>query len=110
MSPSHRLPARLLLLSALLLSVAPGFAAGGVRRAVTRVPPVYPELARRMHVSGTVVLRLTIQPDGSVSDAKVESGHALLCPAAQDAVKRWKFEPGSDTSDMTVDVNFNEGH
>jgi TonB family protein len=59
-----------------------------------------------MHVSGTVVLRLTIQPDGSVSDAKVESGHALLGPAAQDAVKRWKFEPGPDTSDMTVDVNF----
>jgi len=63
-----------------------------------------------MHVSGTVVLHLTIQPDGTVSDAKVESGHALLGPAAQEAVKHWKFEPGSDTTDMTVDVNFNDAH
>jgi TonB family protein len=61
-----------------------------------------------MHLSGTVVLQLTIQPDGTVSDAKVKSGHALLGAAAQDAVKRWKFEPSSDTSDMTVDVNFFE--
>jgi TonB family protein len=59
-----------------------------------------------MHVSGTVVVHLTILPDGSVSDAKVESGHALLGPAAQEAVKRWRFEPSSDTSDVTVDVNF----
>jgi len=59
-----------------------------------------------MHVSGTVVVHLTIQPDGSVSDAKVESGHALLGPAAQEAVKRWKFEPSPETTDLTVDVNF----
>ena len=106
MSPSHRLPARLLLLGALLLGAAPGFAAGAARRAITRVPPVYPELARRMHITGTVVVHLTVQPDGSVSDAKIESGHALLGSAAQDAVRRWKFEPGSDTTDMVVDVNF----
>jgi len=78
---------------------------------VTKVPPVYPELARRMHVSGTVVVHLTVQPDGSVSDTKVESGHALLSPAAQEAVRRWRFEPASDTTDLTVDINFSgEGH
>ena len=63
-----------------------------------------------MHVSGTVVVHLTVQPDGSVSDAKVESGHALLSPAAQEAVRHWRFEPAPDTSDLTVDVNFTEGH
>jgi TonB family protein len=94
------------LLGALLLA-EPSFAAGA-RRTITRVPPVYPELARRMHITGTVVVRLTVQPDGSVSDARIQSGHALLGPAAQDAVKRWKFEPGSDTTDMVVDVNFSD--
>jgi TonB family protein len=59
-----------------------------------------------MHVSGTVVVHVTVLPDGSVSDTKVESGHALLSPAAQDAVRRWRFEPASETSDLTVDVNF----
>ncbi len=81
-------------------------AASAHRAVISKVPPVYPELARHMHVSGTVVVHLTVAPDGSVSDTKVESGHALLSPAAQDAVKRWKFEPSSETSDMTVDVNF----
>lgn len=94
-----------------MLSTVWALAADGTHRAiVSRVPPQYPELARRMHVSGTVVVQLTIQPDGSVSDAKVLSGHALLGPAAQQAVKRWKFEPSSDTSDMTIDINFNEAH
>lgn len=110
MSRSRHL-ARSLSLGVFALSAVSALAAGGTRRAIlTRVAPTYPELARRMHITGTVVVHLTIQPDGSVSDAKVESGHALLGPAAQEAVKRWKFEPGSDTSDMTVDVNFNDAH
>jgi len=79
------------------------------RAVVSRVPPAYPELARRMHVSGKVVLLVTIQPDGKVSATKVESGHALLAPAAQDAVSRWRFAPGPDTSESEVDVNFADG-
>jgi len=102
----RRLPAHLLLLGALALGAGFAHAASAHRAVVSKVPPVYPELARRMHVSGTVVVHLTIQPDGSVSDAKVESGHALLGPAAQEAVKRWKFEPSPETTDLTVDVNF----
>jgi TonB family protein len=97
---------RLFLLSTLAACTGSAFAANAHRAIVSKVPPIYPELARRMHVSGTVVMHLTIAPDGSVSDAKVESGHALLGPAAQEAVKRWKFEPSPDTSDLTVDVNF----
>lgn len=80
--------------------------AGSRRAIVSKVAPVYPELARRMHVGGVVVVQLTVAPDGSVSDAKVESGHALLGNAAQDAVRRWRFEPASETTSMTVDVNF----
>jgi len=82
--------------------------AGDVHRAIViRVPPVYPELAHRMHVGGKVVLLVEIQPDGSVSDTKVESGHALLVPAAQDAVRKWKFAPNPSASESEVEVNFN---
>jgi TonB family protein len=97
---------RLFLLSILSACTGSAFPASAHRAVVSKVPPIYPELARRMHVSGTVVVHLVIAPDGSVSDAKVESGHALLGAAAQEAVKRWKFEPSPDTSDLTVDVNF----
>jgi TonB family protein len=60
-----------------------------------------------MHVGGKVVLMVTVQPDGSVSDTKVESGHALLTTAAQDAVKKWRFAPGSEVSEAEVEINFN---
>jgi TonB family protein len=92
--------------AALGLCAAAAFAAPTPRAIVSRVPPAYPELARRMHVSGKVVLLVTIQADGKVSGTKVESGHALLAPAAQDAVSRWRFAPGPEASESEVDVNF----
>ena len=83
-------------------------AASTPRAIVSRVAPAYPELARRMHVSGKVVLLVTIQPDGKVSATKVESGHALLAPAAQDAVSRWRFAPNSESSESEIEVNFTD--
>jgi TonB family protein len=108
LSTTRRFPPHLLLLGVLALGVGLAHAASARRTVLNKVPPIYPELARRMHVSGTVVMHLTIQPDGSVSDAKVESGHALLGAAAQQAVRQWRFEPGPDATDLTVDVNFAE--
>ena len=95
-----------LLAASIAAGVSSAFAAPVHRTIVTRVPPAYPELARRMHVAGKVVLLVTVKPDGSVSGTKVESGHALLVPAAQDAVSRWRFTPDSDTSESEVEVNF----
>lgn len=60
-----------------------------------------------MHVGGKVMLLVTVQPDGSVSDTKVESGHALLTSAAQDAVKKWRFAPNPEASEAEVEINFN---
>jgi TonB family protein len=96
----------LFLAGGLGLCAAAALAAPTPRAIVSRVPPAYPELARRMHVSGKVVLLVSIQPDGKVSSTKVESGHALLAPAAQDAVSRWRFAPGPEASESEVDVNF----
>ena len=90
----------------LLLCAVAALAAPTQRAIVSRVSPAYPELARRMHVSGKVVLLVTIQADGKVSGTKVESGHALLAPAAQDAVSRWRFAPGPEASESEIDINF----
>jgi Gram-negative bacterial TonB protein C-terminal len=53
------------------------------------------------------ILLVTVQADGTVSATKVESGHALLAPAAQDAVIHWRFAPSSETSDTEIEVTFN---
>ena len=99
-----------LLAGSVALCVGTASAVSNVHRAVvSRVAPVYPELARRMHVGGKVVLLVTIQADGTVSATKVESGHALLVQAAQEAVTHWRFAPNPETSESEIEVDFNIG-
>ena len=76
------------------------------RKSVKTVPPVYPAIAVKMRVEGTVKLDATIDPDGSVSDVKVLSGHQLLVPAAVEAVKKWKYESGDGKATQAVNVEF----
>jgi TonB family protein len=104
-------PSRLFLLAgSVALCVSTASAISNVHRAiVSRVAPTYPELARRMHVGGKVVLLVTIQPDGTVSSTKVESGHALLVLAAQEAVTHWRFAPNPEVSESEIEVDFNIG-
>src|ERR1700678_3752612 len=104
-----RYPCSLLLAGGLAALATTVFAADIHRAIVSRVSPTYPELARRMHVSGKVMLLVTVQPDGTVSSTKVESGHALLVQAAQDAVIHWRFAPNPEVSESEIEVNFNAG-
>lgn len=78
------------------------------------VPPVYPELARRIRVAGEVVIACTIAPDGRVADARVVSGPPLLDAAALAAVLRWRYRPtllgGTPVAvALTVTVRFRLG-
>jgi TonB family protein len=76
------------------------------RKSLKTVPPVYPAIAVKMRVEGTVKLDATIDQDGSVSDVKVVSGHQLLVQAAIEAVKKWKYESGDGKSTQSVSVEF----
>ncbi|MGA9876599.1 MAG: energy transducer TonB [Solirubrobacteraceae bacterium] len=96
----------LLVLGSLALCVGSASAVPVHRAVVSRVSPVYPELARRMHVSGKVVLLVSVEPNGNVESTKVESGHPLLAPAAQEAVKHWRFAPDTTASETVIDVDF----
>jgi TonB family protein len=77
-----------------------------VRRAKTRVEPVYPELARKMNITGTVKVEVVVSPNGNVKDAKVMGGHPVLANAALEAVKKWKFEPAAGESTGVVEFKF----
>ncbi len=93
----------------LLVTCLNARAGDGGRTVIRRTPPVYPQLARQMRVVGCVVLVVSIAPDGSVGDVKVQSGHPLLIQAATDAVKQWRFAPAPQPTESTVSVNF-EAH
>lgn len=74
---------------------APTHAPPTVDQALRR-EPAYPAAAAARGEEGTVVLRLTVAPDGTVQDAEVKtsSGHAELDRAALDAAQSWTFKRG----------------
>jgi TonB family protein len=77
-----------------------------LRRAKSKVAAVYPELARRMSLSGTVKVEVVVAPNGTVKDAKVVGGHPVLASAALEAVRKWRFEPAPAESTGIVDFKF----
>jgi protein TonB len=68
---------------------------GGVLagKAVSRVQPPYPPMAKQANISGAVVVEVTVSETGSVISARGVSGHPLLMPAAVAAAKQWRFSP-----------------
>ncbi|HTV04013.1 MAG TPA: energy transducer TonB [Acidobacteriaceae bacterium] len=101
---SSRKTAALVAALALAVCALPAAAAG--RKIERRVPPVYPELAKRMHIGGTVRVAATIAADGTVTQAKAISGNKLLESAAENAIRQWKFAPGDGTSTENINVDF----
>ncbi len=77
-----------------------------LRRAKSKVSAVYPELARKMNLSGTVKVEVVVAANGMVKDAKVVGGHPVLAGAALDAVRKWRFEPAAAESTGVVDFKF----
>lgn len=91
---------------ALLLMMSVPSMGASDRAIKTRVAPVYPEIAKRLHVAGVVKVEATVAADGKVTDVKIISGNHLLAPAAEDAVRKWKFAQADGESAVSVDVSF----
>ena len=68
---------------------------GGVLngKAISLPKPGYPPIARAAHASGTVVVQVLIDENGSVVSAHAVSGHPLLQAAAVGAAKQARFSP-----------------
>jgi len=76
------------------------------RQVVLRVNPAYPDLAKRLHISGVVKLRATIAPNGSVKLVQPVGGNPVLLKAAQDAVSNWKYAPADEETSEVVELRF----
>jgi len=79
------------------------------RKTKSRVAPVYPELAKRMNITGVVKVRVTVAANGSVKSASLVGGHPVLANAALDAVKKWHFEAAPQESTEIVEFRFDPG-
>jgi protein TonB len=76
------------------------------RKVKSKVAPAYPDIARRMSITGTVKVMVVVAPSGTIKSTKVMGGHPLLVNAALDALKRWRFEPGPDENAGMVEFRF----
>jgi TonB family protein len=64
-------------------------------------PPIYPPLAKQAHITGDVILELSVGQDGRLESVAVVSGHPLLQQAALDSVKQSRFECRNCTEGVT---------
>ena len=84
-------------------SSAPSEAKRQVKRLLT---PQYPELAKRLNLSGTVRIEVTIGPDGTVKHTRVLGGHPLLAASAEEAAQKSAFEPGPKETTEIIEFKF----
>jgi len=76
------------------------------RKVASRVQPNYPELAKKMHIRGTVRVETVVRANGSVKSTRVLGGNPVLVDAAIDAVGKWKFETAQNETTQVVQVVF----
>lgn len=76
------------------------------RKIAARVAPVYPDLAKKMHIHGVVKVEAVVRPNGSVKSTRILGGNPVLIEAAQDAIGKWKFEPGQSETTEVVQLSF----
>lgn len=106
-SPMTRICVLFLLLLAAVFAVSQDAPVSTAERKVVRqVVPVYPELARKMNISGVVKLLATVDASGSVKSVTAVGGNPVLIKAAQDAAMNWKYAPASIETRQLIELRF----
>jgi TonB family protein len=76
------------------------------RKALQRVAPHYPEMAKTMNLSGMVRVSVKVASNGKVLSTEVLGGHPVLAEAAVDAVRQFRFEAAPQQTEEVVIFNF----
>jgi TonB family protein len=76
------------------------------RKALSNPVPVYPEVARKMHLAGTVKVQVVIGPDGRIKEKNFIGGHPVLVNAVEETLKNWKYAPSSGETTTQLEFNF----
>ena len=76
------------------------------RKVKSRVVPDYPPIAKQLGLRGKVKIETTISADGHVITTRIIGGNPVLASSAQDAVKKWRFEPGPKDTTEIIEVEF----
>ena len=99
------------ILGGTLLAMTLGLGVGNLqaqegRKVLSNPVPVYPEVARRLHLTGVVKVQVVIGADGRIKDKNVIGGHPILVSAVEDTLKNWKYAPASGETTTQLEFNF----
>jgi TonB family protein len=76
------------------------------RKMVTKIVPIYPSLAQKMGIAGSVKIEALVAPNGAVKSAGILGGHPVLAQAGVDAVRKCRWEPAPHETKEIVVLNF----
>jgi TonB family protein len=68
--------------------------------------PAYPDLARKMQITGNVKVEVKVAPSGKVTSTQVIGGNPLLAKAAVDAIGQWKWSPAAQETKELIELKF----
>jgi TonB family protein len=101
---------QIIVLATLILAMGLGAAGQESKRSIkTPGKIVFPELAKRMNVTGAVKVEVVVAPNGTVKSAKAIGGHPLLIDSAVTAAKATKYEASAEETKELIVYNFNNG-
>jgi TonB family protein len=60
---------------------------------IEKLEPDYPPAALQARIQGLVKFRVLVQRDGTVGNVSLISGHPVLVPAAQEVIRRHRYQP-----------------
>lgn len=81
---------------------------GSARKVIAKTAPTYPDIARKMKLTGKVKVEVVITPSGAVTSAKFVGGSPVFERNAVDAVKQWRFAPADKETKTVVLVEFTD--
>ena len=81
-------------------------APGSKRKVKFLGKPQYPDLAKRLNLSGSVKVEVTVGADGKVKRARVVGGHPVLAAEAEKAAMQSEFEPGPRETTEVIEFKF----
>jgi TonB family protein len=76
------------------------------RKALSNPEPPYPEVARRLRLSGVVKVQVTIAPDGKIKETKILGGHPIFVNSVEQTLKEWKYAPAASETTTQLEFSF----
>ena len=92
--------------TALFLRAQEGDAPGSKRRVKVMGKPQYPDLAKKLNLTGVVKIEVIIGADGKVKRTRVVGGHPVLASEAEKAAMQSEFEPGPKETSEIIEFKF----